>query len=140
MRIATPLPTRPLARLSQPAPCPPLLGASRSADVLRHALRHVLRRKVIHNISQYPVSDRPGTESYDPVLFGGKSVRLRPFFKPVLPSPLAHLPARRFAHVARPLPPQLVDHYPYAACAFKEVLVNPLKLRGEINACDTGAP
>ena len=34
-----------------------------------------LRRKVVHNITAYPVTDRPGTESYDPVLLGGKSVR-----------------------------------------------------------------
>jgi len=64
-------------------------------------------KKVIHNISQYTVSDDPGTESYDPVLFGGKS---------------------------------LVDHYPYAAITPKETLVNPLQLRAEINACETGAP
>ena len=32
------------------------------------------RRTVIHNINQYQVTDRPGTESYDPVLLGGKSL------------------------------------------------------------------
>ena len=32
------------------------------------------RRKVVHNITSFPVSERPGTESYDPVLLGGKSL------------------------------------------------------------------
>ena len=31
-------------------------------------------RKTVHNITSYPVTERPGTESYDPVLAGGKSV------------------------------------------------------------------
>mmetsp|Transcript_10124 Transcript_10124/g.26214 ORF Transcript_10124/g.26214 Transcript_10124/m.26214 type:complete len:132 (+) Transcript_10124:132-527(+) len=31
-------------------------------------------KNVIHNIGQYPVVDRPGTESYDPVLLGGNSL------------------------------------------------------------------
>ena len=38
----------------------------------------VFRRKVVHNITSFPVTDRPGTESYDPVLLGGKSVRAVP--------------------------------------------------------------
>ncbi len=32
----------------------------------------------MHNITSYPVSERPGTESYDPVMLGGKSVRAPP--------------------------------------------------------------
>ena len=28
----------------------------------------------MHNITSFPVSERPGTESYDPVLLGGKSL------------------------------------------------------------------
>ena len=28
----------------------------------------------MHNITSYPVTERPGTESYDPVLLGGKSL------------------------------------------------------------------
>ena len=31
-------------------------------------------KQIIHNISAYPVTDRPGKESYDPWLGGGKSV------------------------------------------------------------------
>ena len=31
----------------------------------------------MHNITSFSVTDRPGTESYDPVLLGGKSVRGR---------------------------------------------------------------
>ena len=38
----------------------------------------LFHRKVIHNITAYPVTERPGTESYDPVLLGGKSVRSVP--------------------------------------------------------------
>ena len=33
-----------------------------------------LCRKVVHNINVYPMTDRPGTESYDPVLLGGKNL------------------------------------------------------------------
>ena len=28
----------------------------------------------MHNITSFPVTERPGTESYDPVLLGGKSL------------------------------------------------------------------
>ena len=28
----------------------------------------------MHNITAYPVTERPGTESYDPVMMGGKSL------------------------------------------------------------------
>jgi len=35
--------------------------------------KHTLK-KTIHNIGVYPVTDRPGTESYDPVMLGGNSL------------------------------------------------------------------
>ena len=31
-------------------------------------------KKVVHNITAFSVTDRPGTESYDPVLLGGHSL------------------------------------------------------------------
>jgi len=42
--------------------------------VARELLLPLLRRKVVHNITSFPVSERPGKESYDPVLLGGKSL------------------------------------------------------------------
>ena len=99
---------------------------------------------MVHNITSFPVTERPGTESYDPVLLGGKSVR------PAPPAPLAspllvcRLPrlsplelARERWHIAdhtslashasrlRACDLQLVDHYPYASVTSKEVLVIP---------------
>lgn len=32
------------------------------------------RKKVLHNVTTQPVTDKAGAESYDPVLGGGKSV------------------------------------------------------------------
>ena len=35
--------------------------------------KHTLK-KTVHNITAYPMTDRPGTDTYDPVLAGGKSL------------------------------------------------------------------
>jgi len=35
--------------------------------------KHTMK-KLVHNITSFSVTDRPGTESYDPVLLGGKSL------------------------------------------------------------------
>ena len=67
-----------------------------------------------------------GTESYDPVLLGGKSVRAapsldaRPRPRPCALSLALTRGAAVFVLRARP---QLVDHYPYTGTAFKEVNV-----------------
>ena len=50
-----------------------LLRLSRLHSILLHQT-HARLRKVVHNITSFPVSERPGTESYDPVLLGGKSL------------------------------------------------------------------
>lgn len=45
----------------------------------------------MHNITSYPVTERPGTESYDPVLLGGKSVRANPCIRDLgAPSTCSH--------------------------------------------------
>ena len=90
----------------------------------------------MHNITSFPVTERPGTESYDPVLLGGKSVRSNAS----LAFPRRPLFHERCCVVSRPAEPlcsrtsacvyvQLVDHYSYAAIAPKEVLVNPLSMQ-----------
>ena len=33
---------------------------------------------VVHNIQQFPITERPGKESYDPVMQSGDSVRAVP--------------------------------------------------------------
>lgn len=58
-------------------PCEMVSASPPPSDTLPCAFCRC-RRKVVHNITSYPVTERPGTESYDPVLLGGKSVRCPP--------------------------------------------------------------
>ena len=52
--------------------------------------------KLLHNIGQFPMTDRPGTETYDPVLQSGRSVRRQPAATPAaLAPPCAQLTAPR---------------------------------------------
>ena len=86
----------------------------------------------MHNITAFKVTERPGTESYDPVLLGGKSVRAAHAraacgawrHPPPTSAPfrLLTLACRLCVYV------QLVDHYPYSTVSSKEVLVNPLTM------------
>mmetsp|Transcript_45519 Transcript_45519/g.90847 ORF Transcript_45519/g.90847 Transcript_45519/m.90847 type:complete len:116 (-) Transcript_45519:394-741(-) len=47
---------------------------SAATDMSKYPETKHTMKKVVHNITSYPVTERPGTESYDPVLLGGKSL------------------------------------------------------------------
>ena len=110
---------------------------------------------MIHNISVYSITQRVGSESYDPVMLGGNSVRrvrsttlptaifftcnqMESFRRPGAPvsTQRHHLtslpPSHSLDYTDRLERAQLVDHYPYAACTPKEVVCNPIKLKQEM--------